>query len=53
MVATDQLDEYKINKDLIENNRYNINTSNLLSCQKKYAKEEFESVSTLINNNKS
>ena len=31
----------------------NINSSNLLSCQKKYAKEEFESVSTLINNNKS
>ena len=31
----------------------NINNSNLLSCQKKYAKEEFENVSTLINNNKS
>ena len=31
----------------------NINNQNLLSCQKKYAKEEFESVSTLINNNKS
>ena len=32
----------------------NINNTNLLSCQKKYTKPEFESVSTLItNNNKS
>ena len=31
----------------------NINNTNLLSCQKKYTKPEFESVSTLISNNKS
>ena len=31
----------------------NINNTNLLSCQKKYAKTEFESVSILISNNKS
>ena len=31
----------------------NINNTNLLSCQKKYTKSEFESVSTLISNNKS
>ena len=31
----------------------NINNTNLLSCQKKYAKPEFESVSILISNNKS
>ena len=31
----------------------NINNTNLLSCQKKYSKTEFESVSTLISNNKS
>ena len=30
----------------------NINNTNLLSCQKKYTKPEFESVSTLISNNK-
>ena len=30
----------------------NINNTNLLSCQKKYAKPEFENVSTLISNNK-
>ena len=30
----------------------NINNTNLLSCQKKYTKAEFESVSTLISNNK-
>ena len=30
----------------------NINNTNLLSCQKKYTKPEFESVSTLITNNK-
>ena len=29
----------------------NINNTNLLSCQKKYTKPEFESVSTLITNN--
>ena len=29
----------------------NINNTNLLSCQKKYTKPEFESVSTLISNN--
>ena len=29
----------------------NINNTNLLSCQKKYTKEEFECVSTLISNN--
>ena len=29
----------------------NINNTNLLSCQKKYTKSEFESVSTLISNN--
>ena len=31
----------------------NINNTNLLSCQKKYSKNEFENVSTLISNNKS
>ena len=30
----------------------NINNTNLLSCQKKYTKSEFECVSTLISNNK-
>ena len=30
----------------------NINNTNLLSCQKKYSKNEFENVSTLISNNK-
>ena len=30
----------------------NINNTNLFSCQKKYAKNEFECVSTLISNNK-
>ena len=30
----------------------NINNTNLLSCQKKYTKTEFESVATLISNNK-
>ena len=30
----------------------NINNTNLLSCQKKYTKTEFENVATLINNNK-
>ena len=30
----------------------NINNTNLLSCQKKYTKPEFEGVSTLISNNK-
>ena len=30
----------------------NINNTNLLSCQKKYSKSEFESVATLISNNK-
>ena len=29
----------------------NINNTNLLSCQKKYTKKEFESVSNLLNNN--
>ena len=31
----------------------NINNTNLLSCQKKYTKAEFERVATLISNNKS
>ena len=31
----------------------NINNTNLLSCQKKYTKTEFERVATLISNNKS
>ena len=31
----------------------NINNTNLLSCQKKYTKAEFEKVATLISNNKS
>ena len=30
----------------------NINNTNLLSCQKKYTKTEFQSVATLISNNK-
>ena len=30
----------------------NINNTNLLSCQKKYTKTDFENVATLINNNK-
>ena len=30
----------------------NINSTNFLSCQKKYTKTEFENVATLINNNK-
>ncbi len=29
----------------------NINNTNLLSCQKKYTKPEFESVAKLLNNN--